>query len=147
MGIISGAVETVGPKALETSAIISWEPPEKAVLVLGGEVRLQQVIVNLLSNAMDAMVGCDQRDVTLALATSATKAAITVTDTGPGITEPDKIFDPFYTTKAVGGGDGMGLGLSLSYGLVQSFGGVIRGRNTETGGAEFTVELDLVKQD
>ena len=147
VGIISGAVETVGPKAQETSAIISWEPPEKAVLVLGGEVRLQQVIVNLLSNAMDAMVGCDQRDVTLALATSATKAAITVTDTGPGITEPDKIFDPFYTTKAVGGGDGMGLGLSLSYGLVQSFGGVIRGRNTETGGAEFTVELDLVKQD
>ena len=50
-------------------------------------------------------------------------------DTGPGIDEPEKMFDPFYTTKEVGGSEGMGLGLSISYGLVQSFGGEIRGRN------------------
>ncbi|MCI5087157.1 MAG: sensor histidine kinase, partial [Rhodovulum sp.] len=52
-----------------------------------------------------------------------------------------KIFDPFYTTKEVGLSEGMGLGLSISYGLVQSFGGAIRGRNRDTGGAEFAVEL------
>jgi two-component system C4-dicarboxylate transport sensor histidine kinase DctB len=147
VAIIDAAVETVGPKAQETDAKVIWHAPATVIKVQGGEVRLQQVIVNLLSNAMDAMVGCAERRVTLAVTQTVDKAVITVTDTGPGITEPEKIFDPFYTTKAVGGGDGMGLGLSLSYGLVQSFGGVIRGRNMAQGGAEFTVELDLAKQD
>ena len=54
---------------------------------------------------------------------------VSVRDTGPGIKEPEKIFDPFYSTKAVGAAEGMGLGLSISYGFVQSFGGAIRGRN------------------
>ena len=61
-------------------------------------------------------------------------------DTGPGIDVPDKVFDPFYSTKEVGRAEGMGLGLSISYGIVQSFGGEIRGSNRERG-ALFTVEL------
>jgi two-component system C4-dicarboxylate transport sensor histidine kinase DctB len=68
--------------------------------------------------------------------------AVHVCDSGPGIDAPDKIFDPFYTTKEVGSSEGMGLGLSISYGLVQSFGGNIRGANRPEGGAVFTVELD-----
>ncbi len=67
-------------------------------------------------------------------------------DTGPGIKDPEKIFEPFYSTKTVGEGapdaDGMGLGLSISYGLVQSFGGQISGANAAQGGAVFTVELE-----
>ncbi len=70
------------------------------------------------------------------------KPVIRVRDTGPGISAPEKIFDPFYSTKEVGASEGMGLGLSISYGLVQSFGGAIRGRNAIGGGAEFTVELE-----
>ena len=71
---------------------------------------------------------------------------LTVSDTGPGIAEPEKIFDPFYTTKEVGASEGMGLGLSISYGLIQSFGGRIRGTNRVAtdhgpGGAMFTIEL------
>ena len=66
---------------------------------------------------------------------------VTVRDSGPGIADSDKIFEPFYSTKEVGG-DGMGLGLSISYGLVQSFGGNIRGQNAPEGGAVFTVELE-----
>lgn len=58
--------------------------------------------------------------------------------------EPEKIFDPFYTTKKVGQSEGMGLGLSISYGIVQSFGGKIAGRNHPDGGSVFTVELALV---
>ena len=59
-------------------------------------------------------------------------------DTGPGLDNPEAIFDPFYTTKEVGAG--LGLGLSISYGIVSGFGGAIRGSNVE-GGAAFTVEL------
>ena len=66
---------------------------------------------------------------------------VRVRDTGPGIEAPEKIFEPFYTTKQVGSSEGMGLGLSISYGLVQSFGGNIRGANTDNG-AEFSVELE-----
>ena len=61
---------------------------------------------------------------------------------GIGPEDLNRIFDPFYSTKQVGGPDGMGLGLSISYGLVQSFGGTIRGSNAPGGGAVFTVELD-----
>jgi two-component system C4-dicarboxylate transport sensor histidine kinase DctB len=70
-----------------------------------------------------------------------------VRDTGPGIAEPEKIFDPFYTRRKIGRAEGMGLGLSISYGLVQSFGGVIRGRNHEEGGAIFTVELPAARME
>ena len=66
---------------------------------------------------------------------------VAVRDTGPGIQDPDRVFEPFYTTKTVGSSEGMGLGLSISYGLVQSFGGEIRGANMPDG-AEFTVELE-----
>ena len=83
----------------------------------------------------------DPRVLTITVAADATRVTLSVRDTGPGITEPEKIFDPFYSTKAIGAAEGMGLGLSISYGLVQSFGGVIRGRNHDAGGAIFTVEL------
>ncbi|MCB1329469.1 MAG: sensor histidine kinase, partial [Maritimibacter sp.] len=63
-----------------------------------------------------------------------------------GLEEPERVFDPFYTTKAVGRAEGMGLGLSISYGLVQSFGGTIHGANHPDGGAVFTVELAAAAQ-
>lgn len=70
------------------------------------------------------------------------RPTVTVRDTGPGISDPAKIFEPFYTTKEVGGEDGLGLGLSISYGLVESFGGRISGSNAPDGGAIFRIELD-----
>ncbi|MDP5347491.1 MAG: ATP-binding protein, partial [Paracoccaceae bacterium] len=109
--------------------------------VIGGEVRLGQVLVNLIGNAADAMAGLPVRRIAISLRRHDDRVLLEVADTGPGIEEPEKIFDPFYTTKAVGAAEGMGLGLSISYGLVQSFGGAIRGRNRPEGGAVFTVEL------
>ena len=64
-----------------------------------------------------------------------------------GIVQPERIFDPFYSTKEVGAAKGMGLGLSISYGMVQSFGGEIRGGNRAEGGAEFVIELPPVPED
>jgi len=114
--------------------------PGGSVWVQGGEVRLQQVIVNLISNAVDAMAKTPRREIRLGIDPGA-PVVLTVRDTGPGIEQPDKVFEPFYTTKEIGEDEGMGLGLSISYGLVQSFGGKIRGENAPKGGAVFTVEL------
>jgi two-component system C4-dicarboxylate transport sensor histidine kinase DctB len=102
---------------------------------------LQQVVLNLASNAIDAMEISAPKILTVDATVTGTSVTLSVRDTGPGITEPEKIFEPFYSTKAVGAAEGMGLGLSISYGLVQSFGGVIRGRNHPDGGAIFTVDL------
>ncbi|MDJ0631119.1 MAG: ATP-binding protein [Rhodobacter sp.] len=114
--------------------------PAGPVWVQGGEVRLQQVVLNLVSNAIDAMSQSNRRELSVSVQIG-TPIVLTVRDTGPGIEEPDKVFEPFYSTKEIGEAEGVGLGLSISYGLVQSFGGKIRGRNADGGGAVFTIEL------
>jgi signal transduction histidine kinase len=65
-------------------------------------------------------------------------------DTGPGMAEPARVFDPFYTTRPVG--QGIGLGLSACYGIIQQHGGKISGRNRDEGGAIFQVDLPAVAQ-
>ena len=135
------AVELTEARLKRDGVALDWVPPPVAVYAWGGEVRLGQVFVNLINNAADAMAGQAEKRISITLEPGP-PLAVRVADTGPGIADPEKIFEPFYTTKEVGSSEGMGLGLSISYGLVQSFGGNIRGRNAPGGGAEFTVELD-----
>lgn len=139
--VVDAVLEMSEARLVRADVAMDWAAPSAPVLVRGGEVRLQQVILNLVSNAIDAMEGRAGKRIEIRVEQTGDRATVQVRDTGPGIAAPDKIFDPFYSTKAVGAGEGMGLGLSISYGLVQSFGGAIRGRNAEGGGAVFTVEL------
>ncbi|WP_170463928.1 sensor histidine kinase [Ruegeria arenilitoris] len=138
--VIDTAVELTEARLRTEDVRLDWAPPKNPVYAWGGEVRLVQVFVNLINNAADAMSGQDDRLIRIRIE-AGDKLAVTVRDIGPGIENSEKLFEPFYTTKAVGSSEGMGLGLSISYGLVQSFGGNIRGTNLETG-AEFTVELE-----
>ena len=147
VGVIEAVLEIVGPRATQEAIAVDWTPPEGAAIVRGGEVRLQQVVLNLVTNGMDAMEGRADKRISIALSFEDARTLLSVRDTGPGIAAPEKIFDPFYTTKAVGSAEGLGLGLSISYGIVQSFGGQIRGRNHPEGGAVFTVELDGARAD
>ncbi len=140
--VVDQALEMLGPRIADEAVQLDWVRPEDGPQVRGGEVRLQQVVMNLVSNAMDAMADTAGKRIEIAMVPAAGRVTLSVRDTGPGIDEPDRIFDPFYTTKEVSPTEGMGLGLSISYGLVQSFGGAIRGRNHPEGGAIFTVELD-----
>ncbi|WP_293448377.1 ATP-binding protein, partial [Planktotalea sp.] len=142
VSIIEGALDLNNARRREGDIALEWSSPEDTVHVRGGEVRLGQVFLNLITNACDAMVDRDVRRLTIAVEQMGPRVRATVADTGPGITAPDRIFDPFYTTKEVGASEGMGLGLSISYGLVQSFGGNIKGENREGGGALFTIELE-----
>ncbi|HBV54046.1 MAG TPA: C4-dicarboxylate ABC transporter [Rhodobacteraceae bacterium] len=141
VGVIEAALELAEARLRAGEVKVQWHAPSEPVWVMGGEVRLGQVVVNLLTNAADAMTGLARREVAISLRHVGARVEMEVADSGPGIREPERIFDPFYSTKEVGAGEGMGLGLSISYGLVQSFGGAIRGRNRPEGGAVFVVDL------
>ena len=143
--VLNTAVELTETRLRGDGVALDWHPPEGSVCVWGGEVRLVQVYVNLINNAADAMAGQVGKRIVISLKPGP-RPAVSVRDTGPGIADPDRVFEPFYSTKTVGTSEGMGLGLSISYGLVQSFGGDIRGANTPDG-AEFTVELDPCAKD
>ena len=138
--VVEDTLELAGIRLREKHVVVHWVKPAEPVLVNGGGVRLQQVVLNLISNATDAMEG--QVDPQIWIDISRNDAVyLKVRDNGPGLEDKDKIFEPFYTTKPVGEGDGMGLGLSISYGIVQSFGGQIVGENHVDGGAVFRIEL------
>ena len=138
--VVEDTLELAGIRLREKNVVVHWEKPATPVLVIGGGVRLQQVVLNLISNATDAMDGQDDPQIWVDISRNGA-VLLKVRDNGPGLIDKDKIFEPFYTTKPVGEGDGMGLGLSISYGIVQSFGGQIVGENHEEGGAEFRMEL------
>ncbi len=134
--VVQSAVELTTPRIRNEDVTLVVNLPDAPVWVSGGEVRLGQVFVNLISNAVDAMAGRDIRALTIDIQNT----SVIISDTGPGIETPDRVFDPFYSTKEVGASEGMGLGLSISYGIVQSFGGEIHGDNGPDG-AVFTVDL------
>ncbi len=138
--VVNDAISLSEPKLSRQDVVLNWTPPAAAVFVRGGKVRLQQVIMNLVGNAADAMAGQRRkRCITITIQHVKNRVHLKVRDTGPGLARPEQVFDPFYTTKTVG--EGLGLGLSISYGIVQSFGGDISGQNHASGGATFTVKL------
>ncbi len=141
VAVMDAVLEISEARIAQEAVTLHWARPVQPVAVRGGEVRLQQVMLNLVTNALDSMADSADRQLHLSVEQGDQVIHVKVRDTGSGIVEPEKIFDPFYSTKEVGGSEGMGLGLSISYGLVQSFGGAIRGRNHAEGGAVFTVEL------
>jgi two-component system NtrC family sensor kinase len=130
---------------IELESDLSAEP----AIVLGDRYELQQVLLNLITNAVQAVSGLEPgrvRQITLVTRHSAGEAILRVRDTGPGV-PPHLIpylFTPFFTTKAPG--EGTGLGLSLSYGLVKAHQGVLEYRAPPEGGAEFEVTLPLFQE-
>ena len=139
--VLQSALDLTRPRCEEAGVDLQVRAPSEDILVRGGEVRLGQVFVNLITNAVDAMQGQVPKRLEIDVATG-DKVSVQFRDSGPGIEMPDKVFDPFYTTKQVGETGGMGLGLSISYGIVQSLGGQIKGSNQPEGGAVFTVTLE-----
>ena len=110
--------------------------------VRGDSNQLLKVCKHIINNAAHAMSDQGGR---LAVATRSTpdSVMIEVSDSGPGIAEPARVFDPFYTTRPVG--QGTGLGLSMCYGIIQEHGGKISCRNRDEGGASFLVELPALQ--
>lgn len=111
-------------------------------VVLGEQLRLEQVLLNLLQNAADALAETPQPTVRVSVRRDRDRVVLSVTDNGPGI-PPEQLpnlFAAFHTTKADRGG--LGLGLSIARNIVEDFGGAIRAANRPEGGAVFTIELE-----
>ena len=115
--------------------------PDGPVIACGRQGHVQQVVMNLVQNAIDAMGPEPAAPVALSLGMESGRAWLEVADRGPGVPEEMalKVFDPFFTTKPVG--EGTGLGLSISYKIVEEHGGALSLRAREGGGAVFRMEL------
>jgi len=104
--------------------------------------QLQQVFLNLINNAVDAILETgSEGDLWVRTGTEGRRVYVELTDSGPGVKDPSRVFDPFYTTKPVG--KGTGLGLSICYGIITEHGGTIQVKNVPERGAAFRIELPL----
>lgn len=137
---ISSALTLMEPQMRTRRLRITRNLPRGPVMVFCDRLRLEQVIVNLLRNAVDATRGVRNPAIEISVA-SGSQAVLTVRDNGPGISELEKLFEPFWTTKAPG--EGTGLGLAISSGIIADFGGRLTAHNSDDGGAVFEVELPL----
>jgi two-component system NtrC family sensor kinase len=119
---------------------------ETLATVLGDAQQLQQVFLNILNNAYDAVQETGRRGhITIRTQSRGDSIEVMVMDNGTGITDPQRIFDPFYTTKQVG--KGTGLGLSICYGIVRAHGGEILCSNNGDGqGSTFVVRIPLAAE-
>ncbi|WP_371687636.1 ATP-binding protein [Shinella sp. JR1-6] len=141
--VIADTVEIVTPRLKAADAKLEVALDEQAFVVRAGPVRLQQVLVNIISNAADAVEGLDDRLIRLSAHREDDHVVIEVRDHGPGVPAAiaDRIFDPFFTTKGVG--KGLGLGLSISYNIIKDFGGSLSAVSHPDGGAVFRITLDV----
>ena len=116
-------------------------------VVMGNPIQLEQVLINLLTNARDALVESPRKIIHISCEVRDGVVDLAFSDTGPGIPEglERRIFDPFFTTKEVG--QGTGLGLSITYGIIKEHGGTIAVANRPGEGATFLIRLPLASDD
>ena len=144
--IITRTVEIVGGEALRSGVDLDAYRPNGPLRVRADRIQLQQALVNLAMNGIDAMRDCDHGKRRLSISTALvddSSIEVSVADTGTGI-PPEKlntIFDTFYTTK----NHGTGLGLAITRTIVQTFGGKVWAENRPGGGARFRFILPLSK--
>ncbi|MBP9182932.1 MAG: sensor histidine kinase [Fuscovulum sp.] len=138
---ISSALAMMEPQLKARVVKITRTLPRQAVMVMADRIRLEQVIINLLRNALDATKDTRGPQIDILLAAGDT-ATLSVRDNGPGIESLGTIFEPFYTTKKPG--EGVGLGLAISSGIVADLGGRLTARNSEGRGAIFEMQLPIL---
>ena len=139
---INTSISMMAPQLGQQSVEITKSLPDTPVSVLADPVRLEQVIVNLLRNALDAMKGQTERYLQISL-TAGEMATLTIQDNGPGIENLDEMFEPFFTTKKPG--EGVGLGLAISSSIAQDLDGRLFARNVSPRGAVFEFQLPQIE--
>ena len=141
MQVIQQAISLMREQLRQIEVALQFPPDD--VVVVGNSIQLEQVFINLLTNARDALVDAARKLITITCIMNSGVVDISVGDSGPGIPGglESRIFDPFFTTKEVGAGTG--LGLSITYGIIKEHQGTIIVENHPGEGAIFRVQLPL----
>ena len=141
--VLRDTMEIVATRLKAADAVLELQLDPSLPPVKAGSVRLQQVLVNIITNAADAVEGLDDRRITVSAERVKDKILVSVRDRGAGVAAAirERIFDPFFTTKGIG--KGLGLGLSISYNIVKDFGGSLSVSDHPEGGALFLIELEV----
>jgi len=143
-GVISGVCESIGDKLLSSNIRLDMALDPNLPTIVGDRVQLEQVVLNLVRNGIEAMQNVAPTSRTLRIASRRLDdkmLEVEVRDQGPGISDPERIFDAFYTTKK----DGMGMGLAISRSIVEAHEGRIGARSIPGSGSAvgFTLPLRL----
>ena len=144
--VMDDTLEIVAARLKAADADLVVDIPANLPKVRAGSIRLQQVLVNVIGNAADAVEGLADRRIAVSASRTHDTVTVQVRDGGPGVPASirERIFDPFFTTKGIG--KGLGLGLSISYNIVKDFGGSLSVTDDPDGGAVFTIELDIADE-
>lgn len=152
--VLQRAFEILGQQLKTRGIEVVWDLEPDLPMILADSSRLEQVIINLLLNARDALdekwqppeYDKGEKKIKLNSRSEDKTVVVTISDTGYGIPEAylDKIFDPFFTTKEVG--HGTGLGLSISYGIIQECEGSIQAAHNKNGGTSFIIKFPIPKE-
>ena len=138
----AGALALIGSRERGIRTEFDFRAEHEQVLV--DRIQIQQVLTNLMRNAIEAMKDAERRDLTVRTLTGRGQVVVEVADTGPGISEEvaSRLFQPFVTTKS----GGMGVGLSISRRIIRSHGGDLTVRRNESGGATFSFTLPTFEE-
>ncbi len=144
--VIAGALDIMHSRIHEQGVKVINRLPDDDVFARGGAIRLEQVLLNVIGNALDAMKGRPEQTLTIALDRHDDQFVVSVKDTGSGIDPKhlEQIFDPFFTTKEVG--EGLGLGLSISYNIMTDLGGSLRVKSEPGQGTTFFISIDCAAE-
>ena len=134
------AMSIMEPQLKQSGIKIDTNIPSEPVLIVGDQQRLEQVIINLIRNAIDALDDTKLPSITISLYKN-NSVRFSIRDNGKGINNLEKLFEPFQTSKDPG--KGLGLGLAISSNIISELGGSLSGENLTPTGAEFTIKLPL----
>jgi two-component system C4-dicarboxylate transport sensor histidine kinase DctB len=140
---VGSAIDLVEPRARAIGVVPVFHAPQDRVEVMAGAIRIEQVVVNLLLNALDAVADMPDARITVTLTTQDGQARLSVADTGAGITEADlsKVTEPFFSTKLTG--EGLGLGLAICKAILSDFNGSLDISSGQDRGTHVSVTLPL----
>jgi signal transduction histidine kinase len=141
--LLQRAVQMEGFKLENKKISLTVESNDPLPRVLGNPNQLLQAFLQIIENAVDALQEIGGGRLQVSLWREGNEVVVQFADSGPGLRDPERVFDPFYTTKPVG--KGTGLGLSATYGVVQDHKGQITCYNRPEGGAAFEIRLPVVK--
>ena len=146
LGAVDNAVALLEHRLVKDGVVLERRAPPKPLKVCCEVVRLEQVLVNLISNAIDATASRKVRHIVLQWRDIEDRVRIEVVDNGEGLTGEvrARIFEPFFTTKKT---SGLGLGLAISADIIKGFGGTLTAGDRPEGGACFTIDLPMARQE